>query len=122
MGSPSCFAECQALFGQGCDAELTALLECGIQNASAACDFAECQVEVQVYVTCAQPSSCGSFECFGGVGVCGCQGECNGSQLETKCENGLCVCVQDGMEIGSCAGGDCDPQNGCCAQFFFELQ
>jgi hypothetical protein len=122
MGSPTCTAECVALFGQGCDAELTALLVCGIKDASDACDFANCQLEIQAYVSCSQPSSCGTFECFGGVGGCGCKGECNGSQLETKCDNGLCVCLQDGLEVGSCGGGDCDPLDGCCADFFFELQ
>lgn len=68
----------------------------------------------------------GNCDSTDGTGSLGCTGEtqCPGTQLDVECdEDGQCLCIQDGVLVGSCAmpfvGGDaCSPGYHCCRPFY----
>lgn len=121
---PNCAADCQSLFGQGCDPQVTALIDCYLTNPPPLCDAPPdlCTDETNAYLACMQPpSSCTDVSCFGNETGCGCKGTCFGSVVETDCTGATCQCKQNGLLVGTCSGpdGDCDPGAGCCSQFWF---
>jgi len=119
-GAPaSCEADCLTLFGVGCDAEITALLDCTISASDTSCDFEVCHQELVAYAACSQPLTCQEAMCWAGESGCGCDAICNGTSYSTDCEGDVCTCIQDGETLGTCSPGLCDPESGCCAELFF---
>ncbi|MDI1429593.1 hypothetical protein [Polyangium sorediatum] len=114
-----------------CLNEVTALLECVIENAglNGECFSSTCFPFVEALDACKAPSTgCSSVLCSqGSDGSCDCSGQCNGASVTTQCfsqpgSTQVCVCSINGQDVGKCEASlgifACSVDQGCCAQFF----
>ncbi|HVK64127.1 MAG TPA: hypothetical protein VM694_06630 [Polyangium sp.] len=130
----NCVEECVKEFEDDagpCSSEVTALLECVIENAglNGECFSSTCSPYIEALEACETPSTgCPNALCSQGEdGSCDCSGQCNGASVTTQCfpqpgTTQVCVCSINGMDVGKCEASlgtfACSVDQGCCAQFF----
>ncbi len=126
---PECSAICPEIFAQiaPCDDEFAAVLQCMVDNSGQVTDCQPpvvCNALQNKFEACLGSNTCGDTgECaISSDGSCTCKSQCNGSTFSAECDggSGVCVCFQDGIEVGKCQEPmpSCDMFTGCCGDFF----
>lgn len=98
----------------GCEDQFSEFVECAV-DAPDVCHLEQsCLSETMSYYVCAEPyceanpsaAECRGFECSytgGGSGeTCHVSAHCTGgSEFELDCQQGVCTCLQDGVDVGT---------------------
>jgi hypothetical protein len=126
----NCAHDCIDIFDdiRGCDAEIAVFLEC-VNEHLTSCDPGDfCEDERDAIGTCVSagctPAECAGGSTSGGEISCDCTSQCPNGVVEEACtSNGgaaICTCLLNGQTVGTCTEMDafqCDPVEGCCAEF-----